>query len=304
MNQNIKTYILLFSIFIGGVFHKYLSVISPIIPYLLFLMLLFTFCKISFKEMKFTRFHWTLLVYQIIASYLAYFLLRGINEIIAQGVMSCILVPTACAAVVVAGILGASMAFVASYTFLCNLSVAIFAPLLFTIINNTGPKFFFYSAYLILWKIFPILVLPMIIAVVLNYFMPKITLFFSKISGVSFYLWVLTVTVVIARTINFVVNQENPNYVIEILLAIFALILCLFQFYIGRKFGKKYGDEVAGGQSLGQKNTALMIWLVQSFLNPIASVACASYILWQNIVNSYQLYKNSKRNKKLSYINK
>ncbi|MDE7135573.1 MAG: transporter, partial [Muribaculaceae bacterium] len=64
-------------------------------------------------------------------------------------------------------------------------------------------------------------------------------------------------------------------------------------FYIGRKIGKKFGDTVSGGQSLGQKNTVLAVWLAMTYMNPTASIAPAAYIAWQNIVNSWQLVKHS-----------
>ena len=75
-------------------------------------------------------------------------------------------------------------------------------------------------------------------------------------------------------------------------MAVVALAVCLMQFSVGRWLGKRYGDDVAGGQALGQKNTVLAIWLSQSFLNPLSCVAPTAYIVWQNIVNSYQIYKH------------
>ena len=49
--------------------------------------------------------------------------------------------------------------------------------------------------------------------------------------------------------------------------------------------------KITAGQSLGQKNTVLAVWMAQSFLNPLACVAPTAYIVWQNIVNSYQIYR-------------
>ena len=74
-------------------------------------------------------------------------------------------------------------------------------------------------------------------------------------------------------------------------LALGALIVCVLQFWIGRKVGRRYGDAVSGGQSLGQKNTLLAVWLALAYLNPIASIAPASYVAWQNIINSWQLMR-------------
>ena len=55
---------------------------------------------------------------------------------------------------------------------------------------------------------------------------------------------------------------------------------------------------MAGGQSLGQKNTVLAVWMAQSFLDPIASIAPTAYIVWQNFVNSYQIYRKDRENLK------
>ena len=75
-------------------------------------------------------------------------------------------------------------------------------------------------------------------------------------------------------------------------LTIGAGAVCILQFRIGRRFGDKFGDKVAGGQSLMQKNTVLAVWLALAYMNPIASIGPAAYILWQNIVNSWQIARH------------
>ena len=74
-------------------------------------------------------------------------------------------------------------------------------------------------------------------------------------------------------------------------LALGALAVCLLQFKIGRAVGRRFGDPVAGGQGLAQKNTVLAVWLALAYMNPVASIGPAAYIAWQNIVNSWQLIK-------------
>jgi BASS family bile acid:Na+ symporter len=59
--------------------------------------------------------------------------------------------------------------------------------------------------------------------------------------------------------------------------------------------GAKYHNKIASAQALGQKNTILAIWLAQTFFSPLVVVAPATYVVWQNLVNSFQL---SLRNKK------
>ena len=38
------------------------------------------------------------------------------------------------------------------------------------------------------------------------------------------------------------------------------------------------------------------IWMALSWLSPVAAVAPGSYVIWQNIINSYQLWKMGKKN--------
>ena len=57
----------------------------------------------------------------------------------------------------------------------------------------------------------------------------------------------------------------------------------------------KYGDRMAGGQLLGQKNSAMGIWLANMYLNPLAAVFPALYSVWQNLFNSWQLWMHDRK---------
>jgi BASS family bile acid:Na+ symporter len=110
----------------------------------------------------------------------------------------------------------------------------------------------------------------------------------------SFYIWSLALCVVSGRTVSFILSQSTSNHSIEILIAIAAFLVCAGQFMLGRKVGSRYDNTIAGGQGLGQKNTILAIWMAQTYLNPIASLGPGAYVLWQNIVNSYQVWLKRK----------
>jgi len=83
-----------------------------------------------------------------------------------------------------------------------------------------------------------------------------------------------------------------------ILLALIAGAVCIAQFIIGRRIGRRYGDRVAGAQGLGQKNTVLAVWMAVTYLNPIASIAPAAYIAWQNTINSVQIYLKERKSRR------
>jgi BASS family bile acid:Na+ symporter len=39
----------------------------------------------------------------------------------------------------------------------------------------------------------------------------------------------------------------------------------------------------------------LAIWMAFTYLNPLSSLGPGSYVVWQNLVNSYQLWKKRKK---------
>lgn len=81
-------------------------------------------------------------------------------------------------------------------------------------------------------------------------------------------------------------------------LGMFAGVACAWQFGIGKLVGRRLGDYISCGQGFGQKNTILAIWVSYTYLTPIISVAPSCYIVWQNVVNSWQLWWKEKRDTK------
>jgi BASS family bile acid:Na+ symporter len=47
--------------------------------------------------------------------------------------------------------------------------------------------------------------------------------------------------------------------------------------------------KITSGQSLGQKNTVLAIWLGYTFMTPETAIVGGLYSIWHNIYNSWQL---------------
>lgn len=274
----------------GCLFYKYVSLLAFTTPYLIATMLFVTYCTISFREIQLSRLHVCLLAIQIPGSLLVYCLLAPWNVMLAQGAMICILAPTATSAPIISSMLGANVASVATYCLISNLSLVILAPFIFAMVGNVEATSFAESALIVAEKVFFLLLLPFICANLLKKVWREAHTKIKESQGISFYLWSAALTIITGKTVSFILNQQNPSYRLEISLALISLILCCSQFFIGRKLGKKYGDTIGGGQSLGQKNTILAIWMAQTYLNPIISLAPGMYILWQNIINSYQVW--------------
>lgn len=284
---------------IGISFYKQLAILAPAIPYLLAVMLFITYSRIILRDIRLKKFHYILLGIQYGGSILVYLLFFKFNTTLAQAAMICILAPTAASAPVITGILGGNISSIAAYSFISNLSIAILSPLFLALIGDAsvGAITFGSSVIIIFKKVFPVLLLPFILAITISKVSPKLHNTIRKAQILSFYLWAIALTIVTSRVTMFISIQGNASYKLKLAMAGVALIICVLQFWFGRRIGKKYDSTIAGGQGLGQKNTILAIWLTQTYLNPVASIGPGSYVLWQNIVNSYQLWHKERKTK-------
>ena len=260
-------------------------------PSLISLMLFFTFCRVDARKIKFSWMHLWLILFQVVGCVVIYYALVAWDMVVAQGAMICILAPVAMAAVVIGGMLGANIETMAAYSLMCNFIIAVLSPLLLHHFGNGEC-----TMMQILQRVAPMLIAPFVAGQMCRFILPSVAGWVSRHSFLSFYIWLVSLVVIIGRTTCFLIDHK-ANRAVEFMLAVVALAICLLQFKVGRAIGRRYGDAAAGGQSLGQKNTVLAVWLSQAFLDPVSSVAPTAYIVWQNLVNSYQIYRAGKEPK-------
>ena len=296
MNQNIRTLILPVAMLVGFLFSGFFAALNPSTPYILFTMLFITFCRISPSEMRFLPMIVWLILMQVAGGVGVYLLLSVFDETVAQGVAMCIYAPTAVAAMVIGGMLGANLATMATMTFFSNLTVGILSPFLFSFVGQQTELPFFDSFLAVIGRVGPLLLIPLFLSMLLRKVAPKVHAAVRKRQDVSFYLWVAALAITTGQTVEFVIEQDSGSYTIEIIIAAGAFAACILQFAAGRRLGRKYGDRISGGQSLGQKNTLLAIWMAQTYFHPLSSLGPASYVLWQNLVNTWQLWRHRENN--------
>lgn len=282
------------SMILGAIFYKFFGAMSFLTPYLIFIMLFLTYCNLQLTDIKVRRLHLWLVIIQIFGSIGVFLLLNPINTTLAQGAMVCVLAPTGTAAPVVTGMLKGNVASLTAYSLISNFCVALAAPVIFSFIGTNQSLPFFESFLAIGQRVCLLLLFPFALAMAMQKFIPRTTAKIGSYSGLAFYVWSFSLFIVTGRTVEFMMKQNSSNYLIEILIAVAALVMCIGQFLIGRGIGKQYDDTIAGGQGLGQKNTILAIWMAQMYLNPIASIGPGAYVLWQNVVNSYQVWLKRK----------
>ena len=257
------------------------DIISVVQPGLIFSMLFVTFCKVSIRELKPAKWHLWLLLFQII-SFIALSLsialfkeMAVVTKVLLESAMMCLLCPTATAAAVITAKLGGNSASLISYTMQINIAVS--------------------SFMLIMAKVFPLLLCPLICAELLRKFLPGVhKLLVTKWRNLPFYLWLVALSLAIAMTSR-AIAHSNLSIGVMACIAVVSLVCCLVQFAFGRYIGARHGEIITGGQSLGQKNTVFAIWFAYTFLTPVTAIAGGFYSLWHNLVNTWQLYKHNHR---------
>lgn len=282
----------------GILFHDFIDSVAFLAPYLIFVMLLITFCKVRPSEFRITSLSWMLLCVQLGGAAAVYLVLRPVSDVVAQGAFICVFCPTATAAPVITGMLGGSVPRLATYSIVSNTVVAVTAPLLLTVVgepHSIDPGAFFSTFTTIASKVVPLIIVPLILAFVLLAAMPRVHRTLASHQSISFYVWAVSLFIVVGRAVSFVLAEPAEMIPQMLWLAGISAVVCCGQFYAGRRIGARCGDRIAGAQGLGQKNTVLAIWMALTYLNPLASVAPAAYVAWQNIINSAQLYVKARR---------
>lgn len=281
---------------IGVLLHNQIGYVAFLSPYLIFIMLLITYCKVSFGHFRIDGSMWWLLAIQVVGAMGVYLMLRWLNVEVAESIFICIFCPTATAAPVITGMLGGKVEKVATYSLLSNLVVAVTAPVILALMGsgNGGQVDFSASFLRIATSVLPLILGPLVVSLMLKVTFPRVRQEIAHHQGLSFYIWAVALIIVVGNSVSFLMKEPASCVPEIIVIAILSLAACLAQFYFGRKIGARYGDRVAGAQSLGQKNTVLAIWLALTYLNPIASVGPACYIAWHNTVNSIQIYKRAR----------
>ena len=279
----------------------FLEFVEFIQPVLLFCMLFVAFCKVKPSELRPHLWHlWLLLIQMgIFCSLTALLWMYPQTDwrVIIEGGMLALLCPTATACAVVTQKLGGDSAATTAYTIIINIAVAIMAPLLLPVAHPQEGLTFLPAFLTIIKKVFPLLIVPLALAWIVRYCMPKFHKAILGTKDLAFYMWAVALAFAITVTCRALVHSnEDLWHVGGIALA--TLISCLFQFGIGKKIGAHYGMRLEAGQALGQKNTVFIIWLGYTFLSPVTAVAGGFYSIWHNVINSWQLYQYKK--KKLS----
>ena len=264
-----------------------------ILPVLIFMTLYVTFCKIRLHDLRLLSWH---VLMQAIRIAMAGALVVAVKStadptlrLALEGAFACVICPTASAAAVVTEKLGGSIASMTVYTLIDNAVTAVLVPLMFPMIELHADLDFASSFMTILERTALVLVMPFICAMATRRWLPKAAKRIKEHRNLGFYFWAVNLSIVMGLTLHNIFTAGISALSMAALILVPAVVTIVL-FGTGKAVGRRFGDSVDGGQALGQKNTGVGIWLVMIYLNPVVAIAPCAYVVWQNTLNSWQLW--------------
>ncbi|MBR3472266.1 MAG: transporter [Prevotella sp.] len=276
------------------------AIINVIFPMAVFSTLFVTFCKVDFHQMRPHRWHVGVLVAQLVlvAANVAVILWcrdNAMQKTLWEAVLTCVIAPSAAAAPVVTGKLGGNISTMSAFTVISSFASALMIPFVFPLLEQTAHVSFWAAFLIILEKVALVLVLPLVLGWSVQHlgpFVKPVGRFHKSIvsmPNLSFYCWAFSLSITSGITVKNIVHS-GASAILLMAIALLTLLLCFVQFGVGRGIGHRLGEHINSGQALFQKNTALAIWVAYMYLNPVASVGAGCYVLWQNLINSMELW--------------
>ncbi len=182
------------------------KLIGYVQPFLLFCMLFVSFCRVSVRELKPQGWMLKLLGIQVVS-----YVLMGLlvilfpdmsGRVVLESAMICMICPTATAAAVVTTKLRGSSSVVISYTCLINLAVSLVVPAMVPFLHEGAVEgmSFETSFLLILGKVFPLLIMPLVVAWFVRHLFPRFHAAILRQTNLAFNLWAVSLSLSIAVT--------------------------------------------------------------------------------------------------------
>lgn len=276
---------------------------DTVFPFCVFLTLFTTFSKVDFHKMRLTRWQLSLIVTQLLLIVLNVAIIKVFSwstetKILLESMLTCIIAPCATAAPVVTGKLGGDINTMTTYTLISSMLCSVTIPLTFPLLEQVEGVTFLTSFLTIMEKLAMVMLLPLLLGWVVRHYVRPLYRFIMSHPNLSFYFWAFTLAITTGVTVKNISHSECGLFIL-LLIAFLSFMICLMHFKIGRFIGHKYNETINCGQGMFQKNTAMAIWVSYMYLHPVASIGAGCYVLWQNIINSWEIAESQKKTSKI-----
>ena len=301
------------------------DILSPIfetlLPLTIFLTLFVTFSKVDFSKMRLRRWHISILTAQLVLVGLltalilhtpSHIFYSPYSKYVLEAVLVCVIAPCASASPVVTAKLDGDLTQMTTFVLLSSVVASVLISAIFPLIEppiipqpsslNPHPStlipqpstlnpHFLTTFLLILRRLATILLLPLLLGAVVRHWAHPLHNWFLRHPDLGFYLWSCSLAITSGITMRNIVTSHAGSHLFGDI-AVAALVTALVQFAIGRFIGRHRGEKICTGQAMFQKNTGLAIWIAYTYLTPEGSIGAGCYVLWQNLINSYELWQH------------
>lgn len=281
---------------VAGILIPQAHFFAPTLPFLIGLMMFLTFVtKIPPQTHGYT---FKIEMRSIVVCFILIGVLWGVvklfalpREVLLGGAIIA-LCPPANAAPAMAKMLGGSASLALKIFLSGNLIACFSIPLVFGYLTGSDAPLS-EVAMKIFNTIQPIISIPLAFALGLRAFYPELADRAAKFQKYTMIVWTVSVFIILAKA-SYDIREmgfwDLWNSGKLPMMAIVSLVLCVLLFWLGW-VAEKGRRPIEGSQSLGQKNTTLVIWVASLYAGPVVALAPTCYVVWQNLVLTYMTAK-------------
>lgn len=277
-----RSLILLGAIAVGLIvpgLHEGAFLIKPLLMTLLF----FAFLPIHITRHFFTFQSVLLSGIEVGVAVLLFVLLTPFSDIAAMAAFLAAIGPTASAAPSVVSLVHKNVSFVTANVIFSTLFTAVALPFLVVLFKMVdGPI----SVSKIMIDMGMVLGIPFVLAAILKRVQPRLVKRIRRVPSIPLLALATLLAIAAAQALHTIRSSGVPGHQI-ILIALVALGVCVLDYSIGRWFGGKLRQETS--ESIGNKNTMLMVWFASTYMVPAAVLAPAFYLLYNVLYTAWEI---------------
>jgi BASS family bile acid:Na+ symporter len=258
-----------------------------LVRYFVMAMLFLAFLGIRFHSRILTRLHLKVLAANLLLPLALFALLYPLGYTYAISAFVIAIAPTAAGAPVISGFMRADIAVVTVSVILTSPVVALALPFILPLLM--GPV----SDLAVIDLVLPILSLvfiPLLLSQGIKRYWLSLHDRLLKYQFLAFYLFLGNVFIASGKAVHFITTDETTSLSIILGIALITGLVCVLSFQFGQFLGGKT-LPIEASMALGRKNTMFALWVALTFVSPVAALGPIFYILFQNLYNSWQIWR-------------
>lgn len=277
-----------------GILFPYFHIYDDYARWLIVAMLTITLLRLDMGEVKLYREHFYIIGLSITLGLGLWALctLFGFED---SGLMAFFIsmTPTATSTPTIVGYMRGSREFALTSVVLSSIAIMVLMPVLLPfILGHSTPGLSLQIAKSLLI----ILGLPVCIAFSIKKIYPKIRRWDYPLDRVQWFLWIAVLIIISAGGSHFIRNHPEYNGWVLLRLGLISMTLCFVNFALGYKFGgSRFSLET--GQCMGQKNTALALFLAMTYTSPLIVLSLTFYVVFHNFWSAFQIFRLARQRK-------